>query len=106
MGDGQPASAFSAADPSAQMSAASAGPSKQQPTAGSDGNAQFKPPARVEEEYVVLTEQGPPITALAKARNPSSGGTDFCGNLARIAYALEEMALKRLEQFPSDALAL
>jgi hypothetical protein len=69
--------------------------------------AAFKPAARVEEEYVVLTEEGPAISALAKARHASAGGgTDFCGNLARIAFALEELAMKRTEQFPCEALAL
>jgi len=64
-------------------------------------------PQRFEEEYVVLTEQGPPISALAKGRHRARGsGTDFCGNLSRIADALEQLAKRRAEQFPSDALAL
>merc|ERR1711907_456243 len=67
----------------------------------------FRSPQRFEEEYVVLTEQGPPISALAKGRHKANGGgSDFCGNLSRIAHALEQLALRRIDQVPSDALAL
>jgi len=63
--------------------------------------ANFRPPPRVEEEYVVLTEQGPPIAAQRYA------GGDFCGNLSRIAHMLEKLAKQRLEQHMAvDALAL
>lgn len=63
--------------------------------------ANFRPPPRVEEEYVVLTEQGPPIAAQRYA------GGDFCGNLSRIAHLLEKLAKQRLEQHMAvDALAL
>jgi len=65
------------------------------------------PRRRFEEEYVVLTEQGPPISAWAKGRQRGSGGgTDLCGNLSRIAHSLEQLALRQVQQFPSDALAL
>lgn len=54
-----------------------------------------------QEEYVVLTEQGPPIAAQRYACG------DFCGNLSRIAHMLEKLAKQRLEQHVAvDALAL
>jgi hypothetical protein len=57
-----------------------------------------------DDEYVVLTEQGPPIAAPNTRERSSTG--EFCDNLSRIAHVLEQLALQRKGQFPSDALAL
>eukprot|EP00747_Dinoflagellata_sp_TGD_P005822 gnl/TRDRNA2_/TRDRNA2_115093_c1_seq1.p1 gnl/TRDRNA2_/TRDRNA2_115093_c1~~gnl/TRDRNA2_/TRDRNA2_115093_c1_seq1.p1 ORF type:complete len:649 (+),score=118.70 gnl/TRDRNA2_/TRDRNA2_115093_c1_seq1:41-1987(+) len=60
--------------------------------------------AGMEEEYVMISEQKAPISALTGGCG--RGGGDFCGNLSRIAHTLEHLAIRRLEQFPVDALAL
>merc|ERR1719401_528447 len=59
---------------------------------------------REEEEYVVLTEQGPPISMMNTRER--GGSDDFCEKLDRMARTLEELAHQRTDHNPSDALAL
>merc|ERR1712176_1436619 len=60
-----------------------------------------------DDEYVVITAQQP-ISAYARGRGPTprAAANDFCGNLSRIAHALEQLAAPRLDDSPMDALAL
>mmetsp|Transcript_86472 Transcript_86472/g.242026 ORF Transcript_86472/g.242026 Transcript_86472/m.242026 type:complete len:655 (+) Transcript_86472:138-2102(+) len=58
----------------------------------------------VEDDYVVVTEGRPPIsgsTAVERVR-----GNGYCDNLSCTAKALEQLASRRREHFPLDALAL
>jgi len=56
-----------------------------------------------DEDYVVVTDEQPSIPRLIP---PSHCINDFCGNLAKMAETLEQLAAKLVEQFPQDALAL
>lgn len=63
--------------------------------------------AQADEEYVVITSQ-PPLSAWARGKGPTpqAAASSFCGNLSRIAHALEQLAGRLLRQSPLEALAL
>jgi len=66
-----------------------------------------RPGCTAEEEYVLVTAQ-PPVSLWTKGRGPtpSAAARDFCGNLARAAGTLEQLAKRLLQDSPLEALAL
>lgn len=66
-----------------------------------------RPACTAEEEYVLVTAQ-PPVSLWTKGRGPtpSAAARDFCGNLARAAGTLEQLAKRLLQDSPLEALAL
>jgi len=100
---GNAASAPSTGGTTASASSSAAVPRPPRPAAGPGAGGGG---GTEEEEFVVVTAQQPISAWARRGPTPRAAASGFCGNLARIAGTLEQLAKKWLQDSPLEALAL